>query len=214
VEHQLFLHALNERCEVLCLLTQLYAGASAATCPGVWALEARQREQAAAADEAAAAAMDADGADGGGAAGADRGSTSSLLQDSRAAAAEAAETAALLAELQSGGLAWPSCGAERFTELLQLLGSSVYSASAGIVAAAHSAGGGGDGDSSGAHSAQAALPGAAGRAWLQATANGSAAGGGRSQAAVLQQLSEALVSCGAAHADGHCRARPPRVEVS
>lgn len=111
-QHQ-YLHLLNERCEVTCLLTQLYSGANPATSPAIHDLDARRR-----------AADDDDDDDGAAAA---------------AAAASAAAAAQFLSELQ-GGLNWPTCSEERFVRLLQLLGGSVYSAAAGFAAVTPSGG--------------------------------------------------------------------------
>jgi hypothetical protein len=110
-----------------------------------------------------------------------------MLDDEGAAAAAAASAAVsgFLSELQDG-LRWPSCSEERFIRLMQLLGGSVFSPAAGFAAAAAAP----------TSLLQGAWPGAASRAWLQAGGPGNSSSGGGSQAAVLQQLSEALVRGG------------------
>jgi hypothetical protein len=82
---------------------------------------------------------------------------------------------------------WPSCSEQQFLQLLELLGSAVYAASAGAAAATVPSG-------------QLLLSylGAAGRAATEAAGSGGRGDGSRSQAVELQQLSEALVSDGCA----------------
>jgi hypothetical protein len=105
---------------------------------------------------------------------------SSRIDQDESDQAEAEALTGPLKELSA--LKWPSCSEQQFLSLLEKLGTAVYAASAGAVAATAPAG-------------QLLLPytGAAGRAATEA-AGGSGSNGSRSQALELQQLSEALVS--------------------
>lgn len=168
------LQLLNERCEVMSLLTHLYVGADALThhapddeqlsqmtlSPDIYAAQTILAQL--------SARQDPDEAD----------------------QAEAQELTGPLKELAS--MCWPSCSEQQFLQLLELLGSAVYAASAGAAAATVPSG-------------QLLLTyvGAAGRAATDAAGSG-ASNGSRSQAVELQQLSEALVSAwGALQAEAH-----------
>uniref|UniRef100_A0A383VTA8 Uncharacterized protein n=1 Tax=Tetradesmus obliquus TaxID=3088 RepID=A0A383VTA8_TETOB len=102
LEQRLHLHQLHERCELLCLLTQLYCGPDPATSPACHALATLAASAAAAAGEAAAG---------------------------DAAAEDAAQAKSLLQELQA--MRWPECSEERLLQLLQQLGEAVFVAGAG-----------------------------------------------------------------------------------
>jgi hypothetical protein len=78
-------------------------------------------------------------------------------------------------------LKWPSCSEQQFLQLLELLGSAVYTASAGAAAATAPGG-----------QLMLSYTGSAARAATE-TGAGSGSNGNRSQAMELQQLSEALV---------------------
>ncbi|KAF8066207.1 LIP1P [Scenedesmus sp. PABB004] len=102
LDGRLHLHALHERCELLCLLTQLYAGADPLVSPTNAGLPALV--------DAARAAAGAEGL-------------------SRAEAASAAVLGAAATEALS--LRWPECKEERLLALLQLLGDAVFGAGGG-----------------------------------------------------------------------------------
>ena len=160
-----YLQLLNERCEVMSLLTHLYVGADALTpptpahsqlshmilSPDIYATQILLAEMAAKAE-----------------------------QDEVDRADEDALTSALKELL---GMRWPTCSEQQFLQLLEMLGSAVYTAAAGAAAAT-------------APAAQLPWAGTAGRVWLAAAqaTGGVGNSSGRSQAMDLQQLSEALVS--------------------
>lgn len=167
-----YLQRLNERCELMSLLTHLYVGADALK-PHADSSSQPTREMTLSPDIYAA---------------------QMLLQQitSRADQEEAdqAEAEALTGPLKElSAMKWPSCSEQQFLSLLEKLGAAVYAASAGTAAAT-------------APADQLLLPytGAAGRAATEA-AGGSGSKGSRSQALELQQLSEALVSSSPAFAD-------------
>lgn len=107
-----------------------------------------------------------------------------------------AEADALTASLKElVAMKWPSCSEQQFLQLLEMLGSAVYAASAGAAAATAPPG---LLTWAGAGSRGALLPPSNAVGGAESSGSGSsggAKGGGcRSQAVELQQLSEALVS--------------------
>lgn len=160
-----YLQRLNERCELMSLLTHLYVGADALK-PHADSSSQHAREMTLSPDIYAAQMLLQQ-------------ITSRVDQDE----ADQAEAEALTGPLKElSAMKWPSCSEQQFLSLLEKLGAAVYAASAGAAAATAPAG-------------QLLLPytGAAGRAATEA-AGGSGSKGSRSQALELQQLSEALVS--------------------
>jgi hypothetical protein len=158
-----YLQLLNECCEVMSLLTHLYVGADALT--HYTSGQDQLSYMTLSPDIYAAQTLLAQIA-------------SRPNQD----VSDRAESDALTGSLHELiDMHWPSCSEQQFLQLLEMLGAAVYAASAGAAAA----------------TAQVSLPytGAAERA--AAEAGGSSSNNNnsssRSQAAKLQQLSEALV---------------------
>lgn len=96
-EQRLHLHNLHERCELLCILSQLYCGPDPTCSPNNHAMQQllKQHEQ--------------------------QQQQEMLTQQE---ADEAAAAAAAVAEV--AGLSWPECSEERLLKLLQLLGNAVF----------------------------------------------------------------------------------------
>lgn len=177
LEQHRYLQLLNERCELMSLLTHLYVGADALT-PHTPA-QSQLSHMTLSPDIYSAQTLLAQ-------------ITSKLSQDDADDAASDALTSALTDLVN---MSWPTCSEQQFLQLLERLGSAVYTASAGAAAAT-------------APSAQLPWAGTAGRVWLAAaeppSGGGSAnGGGGKSQAMELQQLSEALVSWDGGSMDAH-----------
>lgn len=162
-----YLQLLNERCELMSLLTHLYVGADALThhTPAHEQLSQMTLSP----DIYAAQTLLAQ--------------ISARLDHDESDQAEADALTNPLKELAA--MRWPSCSEQQFLQLLELLGSAVYAASAGAAAATVPSG-------------QLLLSylGAAGRAATEAAGSGGRGDGSRSHAVELQQLSEALVSDG------------------
>jgi hypothetical protein len=158
-----YLQLLNERCELMSLLTHLYTGADA-----LKPHSGDQSREMTLSPDIYAAQM--------------------LLQQIRSRIdqdeSDEAEAQALTGPLNDLlHLKWPSCSEQQFLQLLELLGSAVYTASAGTAAATAPGG-----------QLMLLYTGSASRAATETGAgSGSNGNGNRSQAMELQQLSEALV---------------------